>query len=254
MTQNSSTAYVLYDNLFLRGTVTASSVAAGSHALHAVDWRTTTFWTASTAATAQTYTVDLTLSMPADSVALYRHNLGIAGATVAVQSWSGSAWVTQLTLSGLTDNQCIYRRFNQVSATKWRLLITSSIPVFIGVIMLGLSLHLPYGMPVGFVPPRHNRQTDIVSTKTEAGQFVGQTVIKRGSESELTLQRVRPDWLRAYGEPFIQHAEKYPFIFSWKYVDYPEDAVFCRCTKSIPAMPYQDHGWQSLRIPIECLP
>lgn len=253
MTQ-SSTAYVLYDNLFLRGTVTASSVAAGSHALHAVDWRTTTFWTASTAATAQTYTVELVTAMPADAVGLYRHNLGIAGATVDVQAWDGAAWLTLLTLSGIADNECIYQRFSKTTATKWRLRITSDIPVFIGVVMLGLSLHLPYGMPVGFVPPRHNRQTDIVSTKTETGQFAGQTVIKRGSESELTLQRVRPDWLREFGEPMIQHAEKYPFFFSWKYQEYPKDAVFCRCTKPIPAMPYQDHGWQSLRIPLECLP
>lgn len=248
---SSSRAYVLYKNLLLVGDLTASSTAADSHVLKAVDWRTTTYWRAATAGIV-TLEVNLAVPMTADSWAIHRHNLADASALVWVEYWDGTEWVTVSSLDAV-DRDCIYRRFTPATAARWRInFSTASVPVLCAVVMLGESLRLPYGMPVGFVPPRHNRQTDLLTNRTDAGQFAGSSVIYRGSKTELMQPRVTSEWLRQHGEPFVLHAERLPFVFCWAYGRYP-DASYCRAT-DVPAMPYLDHGWQSFKLPLECMP
>ena len=111
-----------------------------------------------------------------DSVGLYRHNCASAGASAQVQYHDGSDWVTVQTLSSLTDNQCVLRRWAGVAATRWRVLFNTTAALVLGVLVLGRAVRLPYGMPAGFVPPRFGRQTDQISNKTEAGQFAGRAV------------------------------------------------------------------------------
>lgn len=250
----SSTAYVLYYNLMIDASLSASSTSAGSHAQNAIDYRTTTFWRPDLSGN-QWLEIDLSAPALVDSFGLYRHNCATAQAVVKVQRWNGAAWVDVLELDDLADDQCVFKLFAGVTASRWRVLFAcaSVDPLLaVGVVMLGRALHLPYGMPVGFVPPRHNRNTEILNNRTESGQFAGRSIIQRGSNSDLIQNQIKPEWLRFYGEPFIQHAEKKPFFFSWSYVRYPQDAVYC-VASNIAEQPYKDHGWQSLRMTLECM-
>ena len=117
----SSTAYLLTDNLLLRGTVSSSATAAGSNALNALDYRTTSYWRPAAPGACW---IESTFAAPViiDSVGLYRHNCASAGASAQVQYHNGSGWVTVQTLSSLTDNQCVLRRWAGVAATRWRVL------------------------------------------------------------------------------------------------------------------------------------
>lgn len=252
---NTSTAYVLYQNLLIDSSLSASSTQAGSHVQNAIDWRTTTFWTPDILDGESSIMVEYAAPVSADSFAIYRHNCAAAECIVTVQAWDdvNELWIDRLTLTDLNDDQCFFKMFALTESKKWRVLFDTSDVFYVGVLMLGKALHLPFGMPVGFTPPRHNPTIEKLSSRTVAGQFVGRSIIRRGSESELTQKQISPSWLRQFGEPFIRHAEKYPFIFSWSYIKYPDDAVFCQA-KDIDANPYKDQLWQSLKMTLECLP
>lgn len=248
----SSTAYLLTENLLLQGTVSSSATAAGSNALNALDYRTTSYWRPAAPGACW---IESTFAAPViiDSVGLYRHNCASAGASAQVQYHDGSDWVTVQTLSSLTDNQCVLRRWAGVAATRWRVLFNTTAALVLGVLVLGRAVRLPYGMPAGFVPPRFGRQTDLLSNKTEAGQFAGRAVIQRGALTEIQQPRVPVDWMRSTGEQVLLHAEQRPFFFSWADVAYPADCVYCQVRGEIPAARVIERGWMSFSLPVECL-
>ena len=138
----SSTAYLLTENLMLRGTISSSATAADSNPLNALDYRTTSYWRPAAAGACW---IESTFAAPViiDSVGLYRHNCASAGASVQVQYHDGSDWVTVQTLSSLTDNQCVLRRWAGVAATRWRVLFNTTDALVLGVLVLGRAVRLP---------------------------------------------------------------------------------------------------------------
>jgi hypothetical protein len=247
----SSSAYVFYNNLLNHPTLNASSVAVGYYAQNATDGRTTTYW-ASGGAGVQFLDAFYDVPVLACALCLYRHNLRASVDRVVVECWDDDFNARQYPVDTMIFNDVMYIRFNPIYAKHWRIVFYCHAPLVVGVCQLGWDINLPFGMPVGFVPPRHNRKTDVINQRTESGQFVGRTVINRGSECDLIQNQVTPQWLRQYGEWFIRHAEKAPFFFSWSHYKYPQDAVFCMATK-IDAQPYKDQMWQSLKMSLECL-
>lgn len=254
MPKQTSTAYVLYDNLLTHSSLAASSTNSGSHVRNAVDWRTNTSWQTSTTGM-QYLSIDREGVAFADAFALARHNLKSATTGIVnLEYFDGSVWVAATTFNIASDNQTFLKLFNGVNADQWRLgfNVLSDQTLSIAVAMLGRVVNLPFGMPIGFIPPRHNPQIEYVNNKTEGGAFVGRSVVRKGYQADLKQPRVKTVWLRSEGEKFKAHAETKPFIFSWSHVKYPQDAVYCWAS-TIAQNETLDYKYQAFSMKLECI-
>lgn len=254
-----STAIICYTNLAesaLLTAATASSAATGYSAANAWDWLTTTYWSP-TSNGVQTLTFQFSSAVSADYFGLYRHNLGTVGASVKLQhSPDGSTWTDAFTAVSPDDNEIVLQTFTSASKTWWRIrfdLGSSADSLFVGIVAFGPRLTTEYGMPAGFVVPRHSRSTQILNSKTEGGQFAGRSIIARGARSAITIRNATQAWARTYWEPFVRHAELKPFFFSRNHTDYPEDAVYCWSDGEIPEYGINDDRRQTLSMPVQCL-
>jgi hypothetical protein len=254
-----STALICYTNLAespLLTASTASSAATGYSAANAWDWLTTTYWSP-TSNGVQTLTFQFSTAVSADYFGMYRHNLGTVGASVKLQhSPNGSTWTDAFTAVSPDDNEIVLQTFTSASKTWWRIrfdLGSSADSLFVGIVAFGPRLTTEYGMPAGFVVPRHSRSTQILNSKTEGGQFAGRSIIARGARSTITIRNATQAWARQQWEPFVRHAELKPFFFSRNHTDYPEDAVYCWADGEIPEYGINDDRRQTLSMPVQCL-
>lgn len=249
-------AIIGYQNLIDNAvTITASAQTLTGPARQAWDGITTTYWEIPTAGT-HTLTCIFGSPVVADYFGIFSHNLATAGALVRLQYSrdSGSTWRNAFDDLQLADNFCGLKTFPIMATTHWRVLITvTTAPLFIGVLQFGERL-IPYrGMPVDFVVPADNRQTEILPNRTESGAFAGRSVIPRGTEAEIMINHVPVDWVRQSWRPFVRWSEKRPFFFSWNHTDFPEECVFAMAKPGIPAPQLSDFHTYNLRMPIVCL-
>lgn len=255
-----STAILCYNNLLtspLATSITASTQATGYSKESAYDWLTTTYWSP-TANGVQTLTAVYSAAVTADYFALYRHNLGAVGASMKLQysTDSGATWNDAFTAVTPGDNAIVLKTFAAITADHWRIrfdLGSSSVTLFVGIVAFGPKLTTQYGMPAGFVVPRHSRNTKILNNKTEGGQFAGRSIVAHGAKSTITIKAATQDWVRTYWEPFIRHAELKPFFFSRNQTDYPDDAVYCWADGDIPEYAIGEDRRQQLSLPVQCL-
>lgn len=254
-----STAIICYTNQAespLLTAATASSAATGYSAANAWDWLTTTYWSP-TSNGVQTLTFQFSSAVSADYFGLYRHNLGTVGASVKLQhSPDGSTWTDAFTAVTPDDNEIVLQTFTSASKTYWRIrfdLGSSAVSMFVGIVAFGPRLTTQYGMPAGFVAPRHGRATQILNNKTEGGQFAGRSIVARGARSTITIRNATQAWARSYWEPFVRHAELKPFFFSRNHTTYPDDAAFCWTDGDIPEYGINDDRRQTLSMPVQCL-
>jgi len=253
-----SKAYLFYDNKLtssLLTSVTATTQADGYSVANAYDWRTTSYWSP-TASGVQTITTVFSSAVTADYFAIYRHNLGTTGGTVKLQYSvdSGANWLDATTATTLTDNELKISLFDETSSTHWRVYFSlSATGFYCGVLMFGQAFNLYRGMPSGFVVPKHGRKNTIINQKTEGGQFAGRAIVSHGAKTTIVNKFVPANWYRENIEPFILHAERYPFLFSWNHTDRPSDACWCETDGDIPDAPIDENYRQNINIPVNCL-
>lgn len=251
-----SNAIIGYQNLLdYAATITASSQTATGPVRQAYDGITTTYWEIN-ATGVHTLTCIFASPVQADYFAVFAHNLAAAGATIKLQYSRdvGVTWKDAFASMAVADNACTLKTFAPMVTTHWRVYITiTTAPLYIGVMNFGARMTTYRGMPVGFVLPADNRNTEIIPNRTESGAFAGRTVIPRGTETEIMIQHVPEEWVRMNWRPFIRFAEKKPFFFSWNHTDYPEECVYAMANPDIPASQMPEFRLYSLRMPIVCL-
>ncbi len=254
----SSSSYVLYENVFLHSSLVASATAAGSHVRNAVDWRTQTFWQCNSPGW-QTMTVQLPEAINCNAFAVARHNLKTASADgyIHLQYFSGWDWITVCKLLAVDDDTSLFTRFANTIASQWRVVINIKPGAIfhMAVCMAGQAIQMPFGMPKGFVPPRHNIQLSTLTNQSENGAFVGRSVIREGYKTEIKQPRVPTTWLRNEGMKFVNHAIKKPFFFQWSDRYFPTDSAYCWLdgNNAVSAFQMLDRQWQSFSMKIECI-
>lgn len=237
-----------YMNLFESGTVTASSQATGFEKENAYDWRPYDFWqpAASSPANSEWLKVDLGSARAADYFLLHAYDLD--GGTVVLQhSDDNSAWTNAF--SPAAPSGVYMPLFTSTSHRYWRVLLAghNGSPQ-IGVVSFGARLTIR-GQQVGFVPPDFGRDNKLVTNQSEAGNFLGQSVIRKGTKFTLawkamTAAEARNNWL-----PFIRHAETKPFGVLWS-TNYGDEAAFVWVDGGHDETPYSEVGLMDGRI--EC--
>ena len=201
------------DNLFRRGTITAS---AGT-GRYAVDWRADRVWAPGDGV--QTLTVILDEPLPADYCFLALHNLGAddQAATLSVQRWTGSAWATVCGPIAPDDGGAIWRSFDAAPATSWRIVLDSpaSATPAIAILSLGQALELSQGIQPGWAPPIFAASADVVDSTSEDGLLLARSLHRRPDETRLDLAPLDDAWMRDHWRPVRERLIRQPFGLAW---------------------------------------
>lgn len=215
-----------YENLLERGTVTASSENPAYPVENCFDWLTSDYFRP---ASGGTVNIDLTLenAAAANYLAFYQQDLHALGGTIKLQFWNGTAYVDATPAVPPADNAPRMLFFDSVTASQWRVVITCASVFNIGVIAFGTYLPLEYGMYTGWTPPRLGRANELINSVSDAGAFLGRSVISKGISTTLELQYASDAWVRASWLPFMIHAELKPFFWAPNVRDYPTESAFC---------------------------
>lgn len=184
-TNNDSLPTVLFDNLFLDGTLSASTEAVGYPKESAVSENTNKSWKPT--ALPANLSVDLGSATAVDSFAVVAHSCGTQGNTVALQSSIDNAtWTTRCTVVP-TDNTTILGMFTSTSARYWRILISNGSVPNIGVAMIGQRFNFPAGVKAPYTPVWLSQQYELLTATTLGGQFLGNKVLRQGGRTAINL-------------------------------------------------------------------
>lgn len=232
-----------YDNAGVGATVTADSTADGYAAENLFDWKPYTYWKPATVGT-HYVTVIPASTATVDYFAMASHTLGANGGTIKLQySLNGGVdWSDAFSAIAPVDDRPVWRSFEAVTASHWRLVVVSTPASVIGVVAFGAVYQPYYGVLPGFAPPMLARKTDVYGNVSESGNFLGRSILRRHLQTSVTFQNMDPedcynDWL-----PFVQHAERKPFFFAWLIEDHPTDIALMEADGNIPSPTFMRHG------------
>lgn len=182
---NDSLPTILFDNLFLSGTLSASSEAVGYPKENAVSENTNKSWKPSSLPA--TLSVDLGSATSVNSFSLIAHECGSKGNTVTIESSpDNSTWTVRCTVTP-TDDTTILGLFDSVSARYWRIQIANgSIPA-IGVAMIGTRFNFPAGVKPPYTPVWLSQTYELLTSNTIGGQFMGNKVNRKGGMTSINL-------------------------------------------------------------------
>lgn len=222
---------ICYSNLLEQGVVVGNPVL---NAANAWDWLTHDAWT--TNAVSGTLTLTLASSAPADYFAFFSHDLHDNGGSIKLEYKQGAgAWTDvpgTTTIPG--DNKPTVVFFDRISADQWRVSITCTTAVALGVVSFGLKMQLERGAYVGFTPPRFARRDKMLNAGSQDGHTLGRSLIRTGVVGKLALSNLTAAWVRATLEPFLLHARtKMGWFLVWNPDRLPDEVVYA-WTTSMP--------------------
>lgn len=244
-----SNARLAYENLLENGTVTADNEDPFNPVLNAYDWKTSDYFKTQVGGTCQ---IDLVLpsSDSADYFAFYGHDLHLNGGTIKLQFFNGTTYVDCFSAITVTSSIPRVVTFTSRTATRWRVVITSTAAINIAVMSFGAMLALEQGMYMGWTPPQFGRATQIIDSVSDGGAFLGRSVISNGVRSSIMINQASDAWMRSSWLPFVRHAETKPFFFVPNVVTYPLEAVFAMTDGEIAAPTQTAYGFMSVSVSI----
>jgi len=224
------TSYIGYNNLVKSGTVTATDTA-GYEKENAQSWKTSSWWSAG-AVGSYSYYVDMGSSVSINSWGVAGHNLSDISADIYVQYSATGAWAgEQLTFSPTltpSNNNVIYVVGGAISARYWRFFVAAPSGIFyIANLFLGTVLYLERGLPEGFSPANLNRDRKIYNNMSESGNYLGRSLIRKGSKVDINQPKITRAWIDANWDALANSIELYPFYFVWDWENYPLETAYC---------------------------
>lgn len=214
-----------YVNLLEFGEVTASSETVDYEAVSAYDRRPASYWLPS-ADGESTLTLELPKAKTVEYFAVHGHNLHENGGSIKLQYGpDGSTWTTAYEINP-GSSATIMAVFDPIVALWWRVVATSTPASYISEVAFGPVLVIERNIRVGFTPPTLGRNTTLSTSISDAGEFLGRSIVRTTYESALELEYLSEGWVYATWLPFVKHAEKKPFFFLWSLADHPEEAGY----------------------------
>lgn len=202
-TNTDSLPTVLFNNLFLSGTLAASSEEAGYPKENAVSENTNKSWKPSSLPA--TLSVDLGSSTSVDSFTLVAHNCGTKGNTVTLESSpDNSTWTVRCTVTP-TDDTTILGLFTAVSARYWRIQIANGTAPNIGVAMIGARFTFPAGVRAPYTPVWLSQTYELLIGETMGGQFLGNRILRKGAMTAINLVSFERAFAESNLLPFREH-------------------------------------------------
>jgi hypothetical protein len=178
----------------------------------------------------QNITISVGQIDPIDYLAVAGHNFGSGALAVKLQGRSSLLDpFTDLTQDVIpADDSPLLFRFVPTSLVEIRLAMAPDVIIpQAAVIYVGNLLVLQRRIYVGHRVLPFNRQANIVTGRSEEGQFLGRIVLGQMTGSALELNNITPDFYREEMEPWLKRAVEAPFFFAWRPSDYPAETGYC---------------------------
>ena len=185
-------------------------------------------WRATTSAD-QALTIDIPIAEPIDYLAIAKHNLYDAQSRVSVDA-GVSAVFTPITPEIMVgDNRALMFFFVQQNMDQIRLnLKMHALAPQVAVIYVGRILRLQRRIYVGHTPMPFGTKTDVITGRSEGGDYLGSIVTGQTTQSEIAQQNLTPIWVREQLRPWLVQANrKVPFFWAWRPLTYPTETGFC---------------------------
>jgi len=227
-------ACLLIDNVFRRGTVTASSevIAQNGYFENAIDGLTFDWW--EPASLPAWIEVTLPVAAPVDCGLIAVHS----ALTFVFQYHDGDGWVNLHDAVESGTTAVIMPIFNEVTATKFRISVTDFAEgnnAYLGVVMLGKSIRMPRPFYGGHAPITFNRKTQINPLITEGGFEKGVMTLRTGAATSVTVRHCPVNWVRDNLEQINNDLRIYPFGFAWRPFSEPDQVAYCWLNNEIRA-------------------
>jgi hypothetical protein len=225
--------FILYDNVFASGvTATDTEGATGDYSVDYIyDLRPFTFWQADTFGT-KYITMDAGSAVAVDTLAIYKHNLNTATATVSLESSTTGAWggeeVEQIAGFIPSDDKAIVKIFTQATVRYWRIkIVTASVAPNMAVAMIGESLDFPVYPDSPFT--RTNEQMNATAEiAKEGGHPLGVTQYYSPVSFPVSLTYPQTSWVDGDFKTFWDsHGKKgKPFFWVPNITEWATDIFF----------------------------
>ena len=234
-------AFIGYQNHVTSATLSAAGVTSGYSVNSLKNWQPFEF-VSFDAGWSRQITIDCGAAVSVDYFALGGHELFTSNTdNILLAASNDPAFATYITLATLTntsagvydgsyryntstsipsqsvdDNYNVCLKLDSVSYRYYRLEFTPSTVVRIAVLALGLRTEFELGFYKGIAPPKLNEDIVVTNNKSESGIYLGRSIVRTGVKpTSINLDNISHAWLYATWLPFKQHAEVYPFFYSF---------------------------------------
>jgi hypothetical protein len=222
-----------WENRAAAATLGGTTTLAGGPASNAVNGNTHSFWLPDISGTTAAFNVQFSAARTVSFVAIVAHNVATLSASVQVRrSTNGGANWSDAgagTVTPTTDAPIAFRMVTTgADAADWQLYftgLTASDPLAVGVAFFGDDLVMPQSFYQGFAPILTPTEVELQSNVSIGGNYLGSSVIKRGSSLQCAFEHIEPTFFRAASWlSFQRHFnEGRPAFCAWRPAKYASD-------------------------------
>ena len=220
-------ARILYRTIWRKSgaTVTASSEQSDFPADMAANELTAFYWRPTELPA--TWEVDAGEPVTVNACGIGAHTL--AGKVIEVQQYDGDDWQTIDDFSPGTNDPLLFL-FDDVEAERFRIRISGSGDMpSVGVIFFGQALQMQRPIYGGHSPLPLSRSTTREPNRSERGQWLGMSLVRRGVQTNYDWSNLTAAWYREHFDPFVEYAtqSRGTFFIAWRPQDYPAEVGYC---------------------------
>lgn len=163
-----------------------------------------------------------------DYVAIGAHTLGDTSSTVLIEHSEDDVTYTALPDFIANDNRAMIVLFSQIQVRYLRITLSydGAAPV-IGIIYAGIALAMQRPIYGGHSPVTLSRNTDTYPQTSTSGQWLGRSIVNNGFRSSADFKNLTAAWYRAFFDPFVFSARRYPFFFAWNPMEFAQETALC---------------------------
>lgn len=225
-------ARIGYRTIATTSNVIGSSEQAGFPATAAVNPATYDYWLP--AAMPAVWTVDYGEAVDVDYVGIAAHSFKTDATSVNVEYSTDNVTWTSVALTSFADGRPVFLMFEKTFARYWRVTFDGSVIPQIGVIYIGELLTMMRPFYGGHSPITLSRQTQFVGSKSESGQLLGTSIVKKGVATSFKWQNLKAAWYRQYFDPFVKATRgAKPFFISWNPLRFPREVGYVQVMQDI---------------------
>ena len=149
--------------------------------------------------------------------------------------------VTVVSFTGLSNSSGVkYANIGFPSSSRYWIIMLNKfgeIPL-LGHVSFGQRMERPESVQIGFSPANLSRSNEYLNSVSDGGFMLGRSLVREGSEMNLSFDLLSPTWVRNSWLPFSLHAEQKPFFFAWDYDNHNDETALCWTDKKQAAPVY----------------
>jgi hypothetical protein len=116
------------------------------------------------------------------------------------------------------------------------------------VLQVGKLLVMPRSTHTDYAPLNLNIQSNVMTGKSETGNFLGRIVLSEQRGSPIQFNRLDALWYREEMQPFVSAAKADPFFFAWSPLTYPNECGYCWLTSDPQPTQHFETGTMGLTL------